>query len=70
MQTSWLDIIDDKMAVIIAVLIITITAMLILKIDAKEIAMQAITGLMGIAVGRSLKDPPPPPPVKPLPEPE
>jgi len=61
-----MELIDDKLAVIFAVLVITIIAMLILKIESKEIVMQAITGLMGIAVGRSMNGTPP----KPLPVPE
>ena len=45
---------DDKNLVIIAVLIITVTAMLLMGIESKEITVNALTGLFGIAVGKSL----------------
>ena len=50
-----IDKFDDKMAVILAVVIITCWSMQVLGVDSKEIVMSAMTGLMGIAVGRGLK---------------
>jgi len=49
--------IDDKIAVIFAVLVITVASMVIMGIDAKEIVMSSLTGLYGIAVGKSLQKP-------------
>ena len=46
---------DDKMAVILAVVVITCWSMQIMGVDSKDIVMSALTGLMGIAVGKGLK---------------
>jgi hypothetical protein len=46
---------NDKHAVIIAVLAIVIYSLYMLGLDAKEIASNAISGLFGIAVGRTVK---------------
>lgn len=45
---------DDKDLVIIAVTIITVCALYVLT-DPIQIVSQAITGLFGVAVGKSLK---------------
>ena len=47
--------IDDKIAVIFAVSLITCIAMFVLKGGSKEVVMSALTGLMGIAVGKGLQ---------------
>ncbi len=45
---------NDKNWVIMAVFGLGICSLLILKIDAKEIVTNAISGLMGIAVGQAI----------------
>jgi len=46
---------DDKMAVIIGIVIITCWAMVAMGSDSKDLVGQAFTGLFGVAVGRTLK---------------
>jgi len=46
---------DDKNLVIIAVLIITGACIWFMGLEAKEIVINALTGLFGVAVGKSIK---------------
>ena len=46
---------DDKDLVILAVTVLTILAMVIMKVEAKDIVMSSLTGLFGIAVGKTIK---------------
>lgn len=45
---------DDKLAVIIAVSIITLSAMWVLGAEAQTIVTASVSGLFGIAVGKKL----------------
>ena len=46
--------IDDKSLVIVAVTVIVLVAMWVLGADAKDLVSNAITGMFGVAVGRSM----------------
>ena len=45
---------NDKTMVVLAVLIITMTSMIILKTGSENIATAALSGLFGIAVGQRM----------------
>lgn len=49
------DLIDDKSLVIICTTILALAAMGWMGMEAKEIVTNVVSGLMGIAVGRSMK---------------
>ena len=45
---------DDKLAVIISVTLITLCAMWVMEVGSETIVTAAISGLFGIAVGKAL----------------
>jgi len=56
MEPKWYEklLTDDKNLVIMAVVIITCLAMVQFGVDAKDVTVNALTGLFGIAVGKSI----------------
>ena len=54
MQKWYEQLLDDKSMVIIAVLIIAVFSMFMLK-SAEQVITNIVTGLFGVAVGKSLQ---------------
>jgi hypothetical protein len=55
-ETKWYEQLlnNDKNLVILSVLVIACLAMVQMGVEAKDITINALTGLFGIAVGKSL----------------